>query len=91
MTILNAALALGIGYIIFFGLKDREPPTIEIIFPNDNYEFRTNKLIKVSAADNKGVKSITYIIDGEIYHEENNTDRNTSCYTYKSFFYIMRI
>ena len=74
MGILNAVLVLGVGYIILFGLKDREPPTIEIIFPKDNYEFRTNKLIKVSATDNKGIKSVTYVIDDQIYHEENNTN-----------------
>ena len=74
MAILNGILALGIGYIVLFGLKDREPPTIEIIFPADNYEFRTNKLIKVSANDNKGIKSITYFIDNKLYHEENNTN-----------------
>ena len=74
MAILNGILALGIGYIVLFGLKDREPPTIEIIFPTDNYEFRTNKLIKVSADDNKGIKSITYFIDNKLYHEENSAN-----------------
>ena len=31
-----------------------------ILFPKDNYEFRTNKQIKVSAKDNKGIKVINY-------------------------------
>ena len=62
MGILNIALAAGISYIVLFGLKDREPPTVEILFPKDNYEFRTNKQIKVSAKDNKVLKSLIIIL-----------------------------
>ena len=70
MAILNVFLAAGISYIVLFGLKDREPPTVEIIFPKDNYEFRTNKPIKVLAKDNKGIKVINYYIDDVLFHEE---------------------
>ena len=36
MGILNVVLAAGVSYIVLFGLKDREPPTVEILFPKDN-------------------------------------------------------
>ena len=72
MGILNVLLAAGVSYIVLFGLKDREPPTVEILFPKDNYEFRTNKQIKVSAKDNKGIKVINYYIDDVLFHEENS-------------------
>ena len=72
MGILNIALAAGVSYIVLFGLKDREPPTVEILFPKDNYEFRTNKPIKVLAKDNKGIKVINYYIDDVLFHEESS-------------------
>ena len=72
MGILNLLLAAGVSYIVLFGLKDREPPTVEILFPKDNYEFRTTKQIKVSAKDNKGIKVINYYIDDILFHEENS-------------------
>ena len=72
MGILNVVLAAGVSYIVLFGLKDREPPTVEILFPTDNYEFRTTKQIKVSAKDNKGIKVINYYIDDVLFHEENS-------------------
>ena len=73
MGILNIILGAAISYIVLFGLKDREPPTIEIIFPKDNYEFRTNKLISVSAKDNKGIKSVDYYIDDKLFHVESSS------------------
>ena len=73
MGALNILLGAAIGYIVLFGLKDREPPTVDIIFPKDNYEFRTNKLITVSAKDNKGIKSVDYYIDGKLFHVENSS------------------
>ena len=71
MPILNYLLAGALGYIVFFGMKDKEGPSVIIKFPQDGYEFRTSKSISVQAKDNKGVKSITYIIDENIYHKED--------------------
>ena len=39
MGILNIALAAGISYIVLFGLKDREPPTVEILFQKITMNF----------------------------------------------------
>ena len=60
MTVLNYLMGAFIGYLILFGLKDREPPTVIIKFPTDGYEYRTMKMISLIAEDNKGIKSITY-------------------------------
>ena len=68
---INYILVGVLGYIVMFGLKDREDPTVTINFPKDNYEFRSNRPLSVSANDNKGVKSVVYIIDDSVYHEEN--------------------
>ena len=72
--ILQILLALALGYIVTYGMKDREPPTIEINLPTNGYEFRAYKNISVSPKDNKGIKEVTYIIDGEIYHVENSSN-----------------
>ena len=69
--ILNYLLAGALGYLVLIGLKDKEPPNVSIKFPKDGYEFRTLKQIAVLATDNKGIKSVTYIIDDEIYHIED--------------------
>ena len=71
---LNYILVAVLGYIVMFGLKDREDPTIIINFPKDGYEFRSNRQISVSANDNKGVKSIVYIIDDKVYHTEDSSN-----------------
>ena len=70
--ILNVILAGGIAYILIFGFKDREPPIVKIKFPKNNYTFRANKPINVYADDNKGIKSITYYIDDEIFLIDTN-------------------
>ena len=61
MAVLNYILVGVLGYIVLFGLKDREDPTVSINFPKNDYEFRTNRKISVSADDNKRVKSIIYL------------------------------
>ena len=71
--ILSTLLALALGYIITYGMKDREPPTVSINLPTNGYEFRAFKKISVTAQDNKGVKDVTYKIDGEVYHVENSS------------------
>ena len=69
--ILNYLLAGVLGYLMLIGLKDKEPPDVSIKFPKDGYEFRSSKSISILATDNKGIKSVTYIIDNEVYHVED--------------------
>ena len=69
--ILNYLLAGALGYLMLIGLKDKEPPNVSIEFPNNGYEFKSVKQISVLATDNKGVKSVTYIIDDKVYHTED--------------------
>ena len=76
--ILSTLLALALGYIITYGMKDREPPTVSINLPTNGYEFRAFKKLSVVARDNKGVKDVTYKIDGEIYHLENSSTSSIS-------------
>ena len=54
-------------------MKDREPPTVSINLPTNGYEFRAFKKISISSDDDKGIKDVTYKIDEEVYHVENNS------------------
>ena len=77
MNILDYLLAGALIYIITFGMKDREPPTVSVNLPTNGYEFRAFRNISITAKDNKGIKSITYKIDGIIYHIENSENPMT--------------
>ncbi|MAQ43588.1 MAG: hypothetical protein CMG25_03785, partial [Candidatus Marinimicrobia bacterium] len=72
MGVLNYLLAGVLGYLMLIGLKDKEPPNVSIKFPKNGYEFRSLKQISVLATDNKGIKSVTYVIDNEVYHIEDS-------------------
>ena len=45
MAILNLLLGGFLVYLVTFGFKDREPPTVSIKFPTNGYEFRSFKKI----------------------------------------------